>query len=393
MVVDTTLYDILGVKPDASEAEIRKAYIQKAKEIHPDKNINDPKSTEKFQELNNAYQILKDPQSRKRYDSVGIGNSSQSQSRPKRIRRTNNIKHELEVTLEDLYKGKETTLKIHRNVICSECQGNGCQKGKNPKKCRYCNGTGQQYIIYKCCSSCPGMWKDYSECTYCHGIGEIVEQNDRCLACNGEGVVPSEKIIKVYIEPGMENGDELRFNGLSDEKKGFLPGDLIITLIMKYDRKFCKFQRKHDNLLICKSINLSEAFIGVSFIIEHIDGRKLFIETKKNEIIESNSLFVIEGEGMPKRGNWFEKGNLYIKFHVFFPYSHSISDEFRTELLKCVKICDKIKDDDLNDENVHKVDIKKAKLSDFSSSKSSYDKSRNESYDTRDEKESACQPM
>lgn len=393
MVVDTTLYDILGVKPDASDKEIRKAYIQKAKEIHPDKNINDPKSTEKFQELNNAYQILKDPQARKRYDSVGIGNSSRSQTRPKRIRRTKNIKHELEVTLEDLYKGKETTLKIHRNVICSKCQGSGCDTGKHPKKCSYCSGTGQQERIYRCCSSCPGMWREYTECTYCDGIGEIVEQNDRCLVCKGEGVVPSEKIIKVFIEPGMENGDELRFSGLSDEKKSFLPGDLIITLKMKYYEKSCRFEKKYDNLLICKTINLSEAFIGVSFIVEHLDGRKLFIETKKNEIIEPESMFVIEGEGMPKRGNWFEKGNLYIKFHVYFPFPQSISDEFRKELLKCVQIWNNIKDIDLNDENIHKVDIKKARLFDYSFSKPSYNKSRNESYDTRDENKSNCQPM
>ena len=101
------------------------------------------------------------------------------------------------------------------------------------------------------------------------------------------------------------------------------------------------------------------------FIIDHLDGRKLYVETPKNLIIEDNSMILIEGEGMPKCGNIFEKGNLFVQFHVYFPYYNSISDEFRKELIKCMPIHDKTKDIDLNNENVYKVNAQKANTYDF----------------------------
>lgn len=392
MVVDTILYDILGVRADASPTEIRNAFIKKAKETHPDKNPNDPKATEKFQELNNAYEILKDPHKRQKYDSLGMNafNSNCSQQPKKTVRITKNIVHELNVTLEDLYSGKDVTLKINRKVICQECNGKGCQKGKQPKKCYKCRGTGQIVKFIRCSSKCPGLWKEVEECTFCDGTGEVVEQDDRCFACNGERVVQSYKMIKVHIEPGMKDGDKLKFVGDSDEKVGYLPGNVIIVLKMKYNTNF---ERKNDDLKYKKTISLSEAIIGMHFIIDHLDGRKLYVETPKNLIIEDNSMILIEGEGMPKCGNFFEKGNLFVQFHVYFPYYNSISDEFRKELIKCMPIHDKTKDIDLNNENVYKVNAQKANTYDFNGFQSYKSFQKDEDDEKEFQSESKCEPI
>jgi DnaJ-class molecular chaperone len=140
MVVDTKLYDLLGVSPSCSENELKRAFKKKAFELHPDRNKEDPQATEKFQAVNEAYEILKDPQKRQQYDQFGMdalkegmgqgganifdfffGRHGQGKSRKPR---TQDIGHELKVSLEDLYNGKESTLKINRNIICPDCKGN-----------------------------------------------------------------------------------------------------------------------------------------------------------------------------------------------------------------------------------------------------------------------------
>ena len=149
MVVDTKLYDLLGVKPDCNERELKKAFMLKARELHPDKNRDDPNATEKFQQVNEAYEILKDPQKRQIYDQAGVdglregaggmggmddilshlfgmgGGFPGHSYRQQRRARTQDIVHKVNVSLEDLYNGKEVTLRINREVLCPDCGGNG----------------------------------------------------------------------------------------------------------------------------------------------------------------------------------------------------------------------------------------------------------------------------
>lgn len=400
MVVDTKFYDLLGVSPNADDNEIKQGYKQKARELHPDKNRDDPQATEKFQELNYAYEVLKDRQKRAIYDKFGPEglkdnfNPFRPKPQPQRRQRTKDIIYKLEVTLEDLYNGKETKLRINRNIICPECKGNGCQKDKTPQKCPECGGSGQKVFVRRMGPIIIGQ--QVSTCQFCQGSGEKIDHADRCLNCGGRKVVNEKKIIEVHIEPGMEDGDKIPFIGSSDENPGFDTGDVVVILKMKPNHHFL---RKHDDLLIEKNISLSESLFGASFVIEHLDGRKLVVETQKNKVIEPDSVHVIEREGMPQRGNRFEKGKLYVKFNVKFPKSEDLSEKLRADLIECLPPLNKTDDVDMNDENVYKVGTDESNIKQFQNAKSSYRERRGEAYDTNDDYEprggtrAQCQPM
>ena len=285
MVVDTHLYDVLGVSPNVSDSDLKRAYKKKALEFHPDKN-HDPGATEKFQQINEAYEILKDPQKRERYDKFGMealrgeGNGrfddifsqffdyGTRRSRPQR-QRTQDLSHAIKVSLEDLYNGKEVTLKINRNIVCTKCKGTGTKDGKSPIKCPDCHGNGQKVIEQRRGNM---ISRTITTCPTCKGTGESIDPKDKCEHCKGTKVENEKKIITVHVEPGMEDGDQIRFPGCSDEAPNAETGDLIVIIRLK---KHDLFRRNHDNLLLTKKITLSEALLGTQFVFDHLDGKLL----------------------------------------------------------------------------------------------------------------------
>ena len=251
MVHDTKLYDILGVSPDVSEQDLRAAFRKKAREYHPDVN-HDPDATEKFQQINEAYDILKDPQKRQIYDKYGLDGLKGRDDKKQKRERTQDIIHKINVKLEDLYNGKEVSLQISRDAICTECHGTGCCDGKQAPKCPDCGGSGKKIaeerfgIVIK---------REISTCETCKGSGEIIKINDRCKRCKGQKVVEEKKKIIVHIEPGMEDNDRITFSGCSDEAPNADTGDLVVVLCLK---KHPNFIRKHDNLLMVRKVSLSD---------------------------------------------------------------------------------------------------------------------------------------
>ncbi|KAH0801578.1 dnaJ-like subfamily A member 2 [Histomonas meleagridis] len=237
MVVDTRLYDILGVSPDASQRQIKRAFQQKARELHPDKNHDDPSSTEQFQEINEAYEILKDPKKRRSYDQFGLqgvdfdfGNndndlfdiftkhfgfsSFDDVHNYSHIRRSEDITYPVQVSLEDLYNGRTIKLRIKRQRICSKCHGNGTKDGRYRRKCPVCQGKGSTVRAHRQGSAAT---REINTCSKCNGSGEVIEARDVCTECNGECTVETAKYIKVDIKRGMENGETIIFKGESDE--------------------------------------------------------------------------------------------------------------------------------------------------------------------------------
>jgi DnaJ family protein A protein 2 len=338
MVKETEFYERLGVAPDAKIDDIKKAYKKMAIKYHPDKNPNNPEAEHKFKEVSEAYEVLSDENKRQMYDKYGKeglkeggfgahsaadifeqffgggGFSSFFGGGGRGPRRTEDIHHELGVTLEDLYKGKTTKLSVTRNVLCSTCTGSGTKSGASTGKCKTCEGRGIRLIIKQLG---PGMIQQMQTvCNDCGGKGEVIKDEDKCKDCKGKKVNKEKKILQVYVDKGMRHGQKIVFSGESDEAPGQEPGDIIFVLI---EKKHEIFKRNGNDLYMEATIPLVEALAGFAFTVKHLDDRVLLVKSEKGEIINPGDIKMIANEGMPIHKRPFEKGNLYIHFNIEFP--------------------------------------------------------------------------
>jgi len=466
MVQHTKLYDTLGILPTATDHEIKKAYRLNALKYHPDKNNHSKESTEKFQEITKAYEVLYDSRKRSIYDKYGedgingnttidptsnssgsgsgsnvhgFGNgafggtgpgafsmkaddlfsqffgdsffssnsfgssfsgnnmnggagagvgggfqshsfnqsfngfphgfsnfsnnggvggvgggpsSSSNQSRPKR--RGVDIKHKLSVTLEDLYHGKSTKLALSRSILCSNCNAKG---GDKISKCSTCKGRGR-VVIQK--QMGPVLQRFESTCRLCHGSGEFIEDSHICTKCNGNKTIEERKILTLNIPPGCSNGEDIIFKGEGDQGIDIIPGDVVVTIEVKPHQIF---KRKANDLYMNYKIDLLTALAGGSFIINHLNKKKLLkIDIIPGEIIKPNSLKVISGSGMPNKEIPGTFGDLIIHFDVEFPKPNQLTQENLNFLEKSLPKRPELK---LPKDNKDDVEIDEKVLNDF----------------------------
>ncbi|RWS26306.1 DnaJ-like protein subfamily A member 2 [Leptotrombidium deliense] len=395
--MDTKLYDLLGVQRNASETEIKKAYRKLAKEYHPDKNAA---AGDKFKEISFAHEVLTDSRKREIYDRYGLKGLQEGHDSPfasedlfshlfggglfgmgsgfrRRRQKGEDTVHCLKVSLEDLYNGKLSKLQLTRNVLCKTCNGIG-GKPDSRRQCISCRGTGVKVTFRQLG---PGMMQQLqSVCSDCHGEGEVFNESEKCKTCNAKKVVNESKILEVHVDKGMRDNEKIYFRGEGDQPPDIDPGDVIIVLQTKPHEKF---QRDGNDLYASLDISLTQALCGFAIPLKHLDGRELILRCKPGDVIVPNSLKVVKGEGMPMYRNPFEKGNLYIKFNVVFPEQYFTSNEKLAILKKLLAEDVKLEKFNLNDENVEEVGLHEY---DPSTEKSN-NGSRNEAYDSDDERQ------
>ncbi|VDD75827.1 unnamed protein product [Mesocestoides corti] len=330
MVKEKRYYDILGVSPDASLAEIRKSYKKLALKYHPDKNKNDG---EKFKEISQAFEVLSDPKKREIYDQGGeqalkeggggdfsfhnpmdifdmfFGGGHRNRGPP----RGRDTVHSLSVTLEELYNGTTRKLNVTRNVICEKCEGRGGKAG-SVMPCRVCRGTGVEVHLRQL--GIGFVQQTQTTCSNCQGNKEVIDPKDRCPACNGHKVVREKKLLVVEIDKGMMDSQNIRFAGEGDREPGIEPGDIIFSID---EQPHERFHRRKMDLIYTMTITVAEALTGFRRVITTLDKRHLVVETQPGEVIKPDECRYIPNEGMPRYKSPFEHGRLIIKFVVEFP--------------------------------------------------------------------------
>ncbi|KAI8463685.1 MAG: DnaJ-like protein [Monoraphidium minutum] len=335
----TRYYKILGVDPGATQEEIKKAHRKLALKLHPDKG-GDPDA---FKEINEAYDVLKDPKKREIYDrygedaikeGMGAGGGGGGGSMADlfgelfggggrggraRERRSEDVVHKLQVALEDLYTGTTKKLSLARKVACGACKGTGSRSGKR-YECNTCHGSGVQVHMRPIG---PGMIQQIqARCSECNGSGSSQPHSDRCQPCGGSSLVSEKKTFEVAIEPGARHGQKIVLRGEAGvSEPGLEPGDVVLVVAQREHAVFQRMRHNSQDLVIQRDISLRDALCGVAFNVKHLDGRLLRISTPAGEVVRPGSFQKVDEEGMPFPGRPYVKGHLYVHFSVKFPKS------------------------------------------------------------------------
>ena len=285
-------YETLGCDREASADELKKAYRKLALRFHPDRNPDNPEAEQTFKDINEAYGILKDEETRATYDrfghaafdgSMGGGAGGRGDSnftggfadifdemfgefmgggrRGGGNRRGADLRYNMEVSLEDAFNGKTAQIRVPSTVSCDACGGGGAEAGSSPVTCSTCNGRGR-------IRAQQGFFTIERTCPSCRGAGRVIEKP--CRACDGSGRVRKEKVLQVNIPAGVEDGTRIRLSGEGEAGiQGAPPGDLYIFLTVKPHRLF---QREGANIFCQVPIPMTTAALGGSIEVPSIDG-------------------------------------------------------------------------------------------------------------------------
>jgi molecular chaperone DnaJ len=356
-------YEVLGVGRDAQTSEIKKAYRKLAIKYHPDRNPDDPSASEKFREATEAYEILKDPQQRAKFDQFGHAAFDQSagfggaggygagfdindalESFLNNFGgfgdifgggagggggRTPNRGHDLQVkvalTLEEAAKGVKKKIKLRKQVGCKDCAGSGAAKGSRPQPCSDCNGIGRVRQVRR---SLLGQMVTEGICPRCQGRGSVI--NDPCGGCHGTGTVRGEETVEVRIPQGVTTGNYMEIAGHGDEgERGGPTGDLRVLMeIAEHDL----FERHGDDLLIDLPVSPVDMMLGVKAEVPTLDGR---VALKVPAGTQSHKIFRLRGKGMP-RLNRGGNGDQLVRIIAWTPQELSDDEKQRLEALRDV---------------------------------------------------------
>ncbi len=335
-------YKILGVSKDAGEEEIKKAYRKLAHKYHPDVNKGDAGAEEKFKEIKEAYDVLSDPQKRDRYDRFGtadeqfagfggFGGGRQGgfegfsgmgfedifdaffgggfrQGRSQGPRRGNDLRYDLEITLEEAYHGVNKEVVIPRTENCSDCGGSGARKGSSPEVCSVCNGAGQEQTVR---NTAYGRFVNVQTCRSCRGAGKVIR--DPCPKCRGEGQVVQERRLDIKIPAGFDTGMRLKVSGEGEAGyRGGPQGDLFVYVTV---RKHKLFKRDGSNLIYELPVSFTQLTLGSDVEIPTMEEETVL---HIPEGTQPDQVFRLKGKGMPQ-GRGFGKGDLKVRLKPQVP--------------------------------------------------------------------------
>ncbi|MFD1342656.1 molecular chaperone DnaJ [Litorisediminicola beolgyonensis] len=336
-------YDVLGIKKGASAEEIKKAYRQKAKELHPDRNADNPEAESQFKEANEAYEVLKDADKKAAYDRFGHsafeGGMGGGGGRPgggfgggqgdfasafsdvfddlfgdfmgggrggrSRAARGADLRYNLRVTLEEAYGGLQKTITVPTSVQCGSCSGSGSEGGAEPTTCPTCSGMGKVRAT-------QGFFTVERTCPTCSGLGQIIK--NPCSTCGGNGRVQKERALSVNIPAGVETGTRIRLAGEGEAgMRGGPPGDLYIFIEVTPHKIF---ERDGTELHCRVPVSMTAAALGGDIEVPTIDGGRSRVKIPAGS--QSGRQMRLRGKGMPAlRGG--TAGDMFIELAVETP--------------------------------------------------------------------------
>ncbi len=336
-------YEVLGIQKGASEDEIKKAYKKLARKYHPDMNPGDKEAEEKFKEVNEANEVLSDPEKKARYDQFGFagvdpnygagagggaygggfdfgdlgdifgsffggGFGGGQRRNPNAPQRGESIRASVSVSFTEAAFGCEKSVTLERSGQCPTCKGNGCAPGTTPEICPDCHGTG---TVQTRRQTPMGVFASNGPCRKCGGTGRLIHQP--CPDCRGTGAVRKRKTIKVNIPAGIDHGQTISLRGQGNAgRNGGPAGDLLITVMVQPHELF----RRDGVDVFCEApITFAQAVLGAELEIPTIDGK---VKYSIPEGTQTGTVFRLKGKGIPVL-NGRGRGDQYVTVTIETP--------------------------------------------------------------------------
>lgn len=348
-------YQVLGVSRDANQDELKRAYRRMARKYHPDVN-QEAGAEDKFKEINQAYEVLSEPEMRMRYDrfgEAGVSSSAgagyqdfgdmggfadifetffsgfggvggqQAGRRRSGPARGDDLRYDLKLDFKEAIFGGEKQIRIAHLETCTTCKGAG---GKGVQNCGTCQGAGQ---VRRATRTPFGSFTQVSVCPTCNGDGQTI--SNKCESCSGQGQTQVNKKLKITVPAGVDTGTRLRVSNEGNAgQKGGPPGDLYVYLFVKDDPEF---RREGNNILSEVTVGYLQAILGAKIPVQTVDGEETLLVPSGTQ---PNTVLTLEGKGVPRLGNAVSRGDHLISVKVHIPTR--ISAEERELLEKVAEL-------------------------------------------------------
>ena len=324
-------YETLGVEKNATDAEIKKAYRRLAQQWHPDVNKDDEAAV-KFKEINEAYQVLSDPERRQRYDLFGtvgsegapggfpggfadifdafFGAAAAGAGRRGRPAAGSDLRYDLRITFEEAILGTEKEIEFPVLARCETCAGSGAKPGTQPITCPQCNGRGEVRGVRQ---TMLGQMINVTTCPKCKGDGKIVESP--CETCKGEGRVERKRTLQVTIPPGIDEGHQIRLSNEGEAgPRGGLAGSLYVAVHVAQHEVL---KREGTELIYEATVGLAQAALGTTIVVPTVGGEEV-VEIKAGT--QPGTEIRLRGKGVPHLRRPGQKGDLHVMVDVEVPH-------------------------------------------------------------------------